>query len=146
MQPNPERFLDEVIATGHINVLSTHKTTLEITKEDFLTKRGDCIIGINSNKSVADYSLPLKEAIQSGKKISVYLECGDFSDNFTGYGHPELALTSPISMVFRKSDFISDRTALIQCSKSSKQVNRELISLLQHDSQQLKIFFYLAKE
>ncbi|MGB9674949.1 MAG: DUF371 domain-containing protein, partial [Nanopusillaceae archaeon] len=34
---------------GHKLVKATHKSTLEITKDNFLTERGDCIIGINSS-------------------------------------------------------------------------------------------------
>ncbi|HIP75502.1 MAG TPA: DUF371 domain-containing protein, partial [Thermococcus paralvinellae] len=35
---------------GHENIKATHKSTLEITKEDFLTPRGDCIICIKADK------------------------------------------------------------------------------------------------
>ena len=47
-------FLEEIIAQGHPNVLGTHRTTIEITTEDFLTTNGNCIIGVMSSKSVND--------------------------------------------------------------------------------------------
>jgi hypothetical protein len=40
----------ELTALGHKNVLATHKTTLEFTKDDYLTKKGDCILAINLDK------------------------------------------------------------------------------------------------
>jgi hypothetical protein len=45
---------EEIVFYGHPNVLGLHKRTIEITKDDYLTERGDCIIGINSNKSCND--------------------------------------------------------------------------------------------
>jgi uncharacterized protein len=136
------KLLDIVQAKGHQNVLSTHKTTLEVTTEDFLTKRGNCIISINSNKSVNDFSPKLKHEIQAGHKIRVKLQAGDVTDEFTGHGHPELNLSNPISIVFRTSEFISDRTALIGCNKSSLDLNRQLITYLQNPDHSLTVLFY----
>jgi hypothetical protein len=137
------RKLDELSARGHMNVLSTHQTTLEITTEDFLTRRGNCIIAINGTKAVADFSQKLKNAIQKEKKIYVHLKSGPFEDNFQGYGHKELTLTNQVSMVFRKSNFISDRTALIRCNKASMDLNRKLVEYLQIPSHRLYISLYV---
>ena len=37
---------------GHENILATHKNTLEFTKDDFVTKTGDCIVGISSDFNI----------------------------------------------------------------------------------------------
>ena len=37
------------LAFGHKNITANHKTTLEFTKENSVTKKGDCIIGVNSD-------------------------------------------------------------------------------------------------
>ena len=137
------KILDEIQAFGHSNVLASHRTTLELTTEKFLTKRGNCILGINSTKSVSNFSLPLKKAIQAGKKIKVEIQAGPYRDFFIGIGNSKLTLTNGVSMVFRISDYISDRTALIKCSKGSILLNRNLISYLQDPTHSVTIKFYL---
>ena len=41
-------------AYGHPNILGTHKTTFEFTKDNELTLNGDCIVGVK-----ADFELSL---------------------------------------------------------------------------------------
>ena len=135
-------LLDEITARGHPNVLGTHRTTVEITKENFLTTNGNCIIGIMSSKSVNDYSSKLKESIQNGSKIEIEMIAGPFKEKFIGIGHKDLNLSNEVSMVFRLSDFISDRTALINCSKSSIELNRDFINYLKDPSHKLQVLFY----
>ena len=135
-------LLDEIIARGHPNVLGTHRTTIEITREDFLTTNGDCIIGIMSSKSVNDYNPKLKEAIQNGNLIEIEMVAGPFREKIIGIGHKELPLSNEISMVFRLSEFISDRTALINCSKSSIELDRNFINYLKNPSNKLTVTFY----
>ena len=135
-------FLEEIIAQGHPNVLGTHRTTIEITTEDFLTTNGNCIIGVMSSKSVNDYNPKLKEAIQNGSKIEIEMVTGPFRENITGVGHKDLTLSNTVSMVFRLSEFISDRTALIGCSKSSIELDRNFINYLKDPSHKLLVHFY----
>ena len=47
----------EIPFSGHKNVLSLHKKTVEITKEPHLTVNGDCIIGVNAGIACVDLSL-----------------------------------------------------------------------------------------
>ena len=138
-------LLDELTARGHPNVLGTHRTTIEITKENFLTKNGNCIIGIMSSKGVNDFNLELKKAIQNEEKIEVEMIAGPFKESFIGKGHQDLSLTNSISMVFRLSEFISDRTALINCSKSSIELNRDFINYLKDSSHELIVRLYKIK-
>ena len=135
-------ILDMVVSYGHPNVRGTHPTTLEITKEDFLTLRGTCIIGINASKSVKDLNCKLKDLIRAGKEIGVLLKVGPFWDTFTGFGDQNLELANSVSIVFRKSTFISDRTVLIACIKSAQDLSRELISSLQTPNQILELYFF----
>jgi hypothetical protein len=55
---------EEVIANGHENIEATHPTTLEITKERYLSRRGDCIIAVAADKSLTDLSEEFKESLQ----------------------------------------------------------------------------------
>jgi hypothetical protein len=135
-------LLDKIVARGHPNVLGTHRTTIEITTENFLTSNGNCIIGVMSSKSVNDYSSKLKESIQNGNRIEIEMIAGPFREVISGIGHKDLALSNEISMVFRLSEFISDRTAIIGCSKSSIELNRNFIKYLKNPSNKLLVHFY----
>ena len=54
--------LDKFEAFGHENVLCTHNTTIEITTENYLTEKGDCIMCINSTKACVDLNPELKSS------------------------------------------------------------------------------------
>lgn len=125
-----ENYLITIHAKGHPNVKSTHKTTLEITKEDYLTPKGDCIIGINADISMADFSEKLREKIRNSNKIIVEIVVGDLKEIIIGKGHKDLILNHPTDMVLRKSNFICPRTLMINADKSAKELNREIVERL----------------
>lgn len=120
-------ILDKIEAYSHINILSTHKTTIEITKDRYLTKNGNCIIGLNALKACNDLNPNLKKMIKEEKKIKIKIIIDDLIDVFYGFGHEKLTLLDNKDMVFRKSDFICDRTVLINCTKSSSELDRKLV-------------------
>ncbi|MHA2394587.1 MAG: DUF371 domain-containing protein [Promethearchaeota archaeon] len=134
-------IIERIYARGHENILCTHKTTIEITKDARMTKKGDCILGINASKACYDLSPLIKKQIQSGKKFKILLKVENIQDFFYGFGNKDLRLLDRKNMVFRKSDFICDRTVLINCSKSSKELKRELIDLLHQPETKLLITF-----
>lgn len=108
---------------GHENILGTHETTLEFTKDKELTKRGNCIIGVR-----ADFdSEKLKDfvAINKNKKILVEISSGKENDYFVCFINKEFK--SKDQMVFRTSDFISERTLGIKATKSSLELKRSLM-------------------
>lgn len=118
-------------AWGHENVRATHKTTLEITREEHLTPRGDCIIAVRSEKSVFDLSQELKQATKNDfAKITLLLRSLDVEDVVTGFGSEKLLLTSRLSIVCRKSDYVCPRTLMIRCNKAAIDIDRELINYL----------------
>ena len=123
-------IIEIIHAWGHENILCTHDSTIEITKDKSLTKKGDCIIGVNASKACNDLILEIKNQIKSGKKFKVILNVEDIKDYFYGYGNKRLRLLDKNDMVFRKSNFICDRTVLINCSKSSIELNRDLTRIL----------------
>lgn len=133
--------LDSINATGHSLIQCTHTTTIELTKDDSLTKKGTCILGINASKACYDLAPELKRKIMAGEKIYVVIKLGDAFDQFHGYGSKKLTLLSTKDLVFRKSDYICDRTILIKCSKSSNDLNRNLIKKLTNSKNQISILF-----
>ena len=50
---------------GHAYVVSRHPTTFEITKEEHLTMKGDCIIGVAADKGAADLSPAFRAALSN---------------------------------------------------------------------------------
>lgn len=124
-------MIDTIVkAFGHRNLLATHKTTIELTREDFLTKEGDCIIGVRADKAAANLDKRFKELLKLGKKITVTLECNGFKDKVTAYGDPRLTFTDRTSMIIRKSDYACGRTLAVRADKAAADLNRNLIEEL----------------
>ena len=134
-------ILEKISACGHENILCTHSTTIEITKEKSVTKKGNCIIGINASKACFDLNRNLENKIKDGNKIKITLKLENLQDSFYGFGNKDLRLLDKNDMVFRKSNFICDRTVLINCTKSSNEINRELIEKLKIPGKKLSIIF-----
>ncbi len=85
-------IIERIHAWGHENILSTHRTTIEITKDKNLTKKGDCIIGVNASKACIDLTKEFKIQIKNGTKFKVILKANDIQDCFYGYGNKKLRL------------------------------------------------------
>ncbi|MEM5882323.1 MAG: DUF371 domain-containing protein [Candidatus Aenigmatarchaeota archaeon] len=141
-----ESIKEEVIAYGHPKIQATHESTLEITKEDFLTEKGDCIIGIKANKSVIDFSEEFKIALKSGAKVKITIIVDELQEVFYAFGSPALKLTNDKSIVIRKSDFIDDRTAVILSNKAAIDIDRRIVEKIKNPNKQLKIIFEIEKE
>ena len=122
-------------ARGHPNVTALHRTTLEITKENWLTKRGDCIVGVSSEASVADLPSWLKDAIRGGATVVVVLCAGDVCDSVVGRGDPGLELSDPRRMILRRSTYKEPATLMISSSKAAGDLDRRLVSRLSSGAQ-----------
>jgi len=133
--------IEQIYAFGHENILGTHRTTIELTKENSLSKRGNCIIGVNSSKACVDLSQELKNLIKNKEIIKVSIKIGGLIDFFYGEGNENLTLLDNKDMVFRKSDFICDRTILINCTKSSRELNRDIVKNLKVNGNKFFLIF-----
>ncbi|MFH8080370.1 MAG: DUF371 domain-containing protein [Candidatus Aenigmatarchaeota archaeon] len=132
-------ILEEIVAQGHPLISAKHKTTIEITKENFLTKNGDCIIGINANKACFDLSKKTKNILLKGKMIRFVFQANDMSDELVAFGSKNLLLSNKTSIVIRKSSFIDDRTIAIKSNKAACEIKRELIKELKNPNTKLII-------
>ena len=122
----------EITFHGHRNVRSTHKKTIEITKEAELTTRGDCIIGVSADSACTDIPKEIKERLQDpDRKITFTVSAGDLKFTVTGRGHPGLTLTHKSDIVIRKSRFTCSRTAAVECDWASEDLPKEMIAALQ---------------
>ena len=81
---------EEVIFEGHPNVQSLHPRTIEITKDKNLTLKGDCIIGVNANKSCKDLLPKIKEKIKkNNSSIEIELIVEPYSFIIKGSGNED---------------------------------------------------------
>ena len=127
-------------ASGHENIEATHPTTLEITKERGLSRRGDCIIAIGTDKSLADFSEEFKESLrQSNAKLTLTIEINGITEQISAHGSPNLILTHQSDMVVRKSSYIDNRTLAVNADKAACDLSRELVEKLQNPKQKARI-------
>ncbi|MDI9620113.1 MAG: DUF371 domain-containing protein [Candidatus Nezhaarchaeota archaeon] len=129
-------LIERFKAYGHNNVSATHRTTLEITREEHLTPRGNCIVAVKSEKGVAGLGEDVKKALkQRHAKVSLILKVLELEDVVTGLGDERLMLTSTLAIICRKSQFVCPKTLMIKCDKSAADINRELVELLRRGHQ-----------
>ena len=120
-----------LIFSGHSLIRSSHKTTLEVTKESNLTKQGTCIIGVNASKSCEDLNPEFKKKISNGQtRVIITINVNDEKFTIVARGHPSLKLTDPEDIVIRKSSFVCDRTLAIHANKAASDVPKHIVSLL----------------
>ena len=130
----------EFFARGHKNVLGTHKTTLEVTKETELTKQGDCILAVDSTKGAIDLPVEFKKAAKKeGAKITVIIEADKLKETVTAKGSSQLQFTHLTDLVVRKSNFICGRTLAIGADKASIDLSRAFIEKLKDPNQTVKV-------
>jgi len=119
-------------AYGHPAILSTHPSTLEITTSHELTRRGDCIVAVKSSGAVRNLPEDLKRVLSnSSGRGRLALRVGPFEFTVEGKGDPRLTFSHQTDLVVRKSAFISDRTLMIHADKSSMDIPRDMVRLLQ---------------
>lgn len=120
---------ETVLFRGHPMVRSLHPTTIEVTTEEHLTPRGDCIIGVGASKGCAQLSETLKQALRrEGSRVTIGLRAGGQRFDLTAQGDPGLALSHPGDIVIRKSRFVSDRTLAVGASSAAKDIPRQLVA------------------
>lgn len=119
-------------AYGHPAILSTHPSTLEITTSRELTRRGDCVVAVKSSGAVRNLSEGLKRALSSSSgRGRLELRVGPYEFTVEGRGDPRLTFLHETDLVVRKSAFISDRTLMIHADKSSMDIPRDMVRMLQ---------------
>lgn len=134
------RVFNTIEAWGHPNVTAKNKTTLEVTKEDYLTRNGDCILAIKANSGVCDLSGEFKQLVRRKEaKITATIQVGPFKEVIRGRGDPNLTLVHPKDIVLRKSDYISDRTLMIGADKAAVDLSRDLVKEAQKPWTRIKV-------
>ena len=130
---------ERIVCYGHENVKATHRSTLEITKEDYLTPRGDCIICVKANKGLKELSDEIKKALKGGKKVKIRITADDIVDEVEAVGDGKLTFENEISMVIRKSEYVDGRTLAIRANKAARDIKRELVEKLRNPEQRVVV-------
>ncbi len=127
-------------AYGHPRVSATHSTTLEITADDSLTSRGDCIVAVRATCGLRDLPPKLKEALSNeNTRAMLTIRAQGQSFQVIGRGSRALTFEHPREMVLRKSGFVSDRTLLVNSDKAARDIPRGLIRILQKPEEKVAI-------
>ena len=127
-------------AYGHPAILSTHPSTLEITTSHELTRRGDCVVAVKSSSAVRNLPEDLKRVLSSSRgRGRLALRVGPFEFTVEGRGDPRLTFLHDTDLVVRKSAFISDRTLMIHADKSSIDIPRDMVRLLQDPNNRVTV-------
>jgi len=131
---------ETIIACGHENVLATNRATLEITRDQHLTKKGDCIVAVSADKALSDLDPRFKEILRQDKsKLTIQIEAGDASETVYALGSSRLILLHPTDMVVRKSDYLSDRTLAVKADKAAIDLSDKIVKRLKDPKQKVTI-------
>jgi hypothetical protein len=123
----------EIPFSGHNNILSLHKKTVEITKDSHLTVNGDCIIGVNANLACLDLPEKFKKKVQNSKSDIIFtIKVKPYSFTIHGKGSEKLTLKHKNDIVLRKSAFVCSRTLAINCNMASDDIPRTIVKKLQN--------------
>lgn len=129
-----------VLARGHKNIQATHESTLEITKDADLSKKGDCIIAVSANKALTDLSHRFKENLKrENARMIMVIEAENLMEVVNASGSPQLILGHPTDVVVRKSEYICTRTLAIQADRAACDLSRKLTEKLKNPKQKVKI-------
>ncbi|MEM4444730.1 MAG: DUF371 domain-containing protein [Thermofilum sp.] len=139
--------VDRLEARGHPNIRATHKSTLEITRDQTLTLRGDCIIAVAATKAAADLHPQLKQAIRSGERVTLLFiaEEPGLVETVTGRGHSALTLEDSKSIVVRRSSYVDSRTIAVNADKAAWNIDRKLVAYLKQPGATLKVYIVVHR-
>ncbi|MEM0017740.1 MAG: DUF371 domain-containing protein [Candidatus Korarchaeum sp.] len=136
-------MIEEILAYGHPNIRATHRTTMQVTKDEEISRRADCIIGVRADKSVMDLSEAAKRHLMEGGEVLVIISVGDHEFRLSAQGSRELKLSHPKDSVIRRSDYVDERTLAIRATASSCDLPREMIKRLRDRRTQLRLTMIL---
>lgn len=119
-------------------MLARHRSTLEITRDEELSLRGDCIIAVGADRALADFPERFKQLARSSRaRIRMVLRAGEREVTIVGRGHERLSFTSASSIVVRRSGYTCGRTLMVHASHAARDLPRSFVALLRNPEQEL---------
>ena len=128
-----------ITARGHELVTLRHLTTIEVTKDNDMTRRGDCILAVGASASASELSAELKALLRTGARLIVTVECAGIRDVVEATGSKEMMFRDRTSIVVRRSSYVDGRTIGILSSKAAKDINRDLVRQLARPNNSVSI-------
>jgi hypothetical protein len=118
-------------AFGHQNIIGEHRSTVELTSEDHLTRQGTCIIGVSSDMTLNELDSEIKELAKLGTTtIILRMSIDGLVEEVTGTGGPGLTYSDSTSMVARTSSYECSRTLMINADKAASDFDQDFIEKL----------------
>lgn len=122
-----------VRAWGHGNITATHRSTVEITKRADLSLRGDCIVGVRADKSVADLNSDFKAIVRrEGSILVIIIKASGYEDIILAEGSSKLLLDDDEKIIIRKSSYVDRATLCVRANKSAADLDRRLVESLRN--------------
>ena len=123
---------ETVRARGHDEVRAEHASTFEVTTDDWLTPAGDCILAVDADRAPSEFDPAFVAACRdAAAEITARIAVGDRVQTVTGRGHPDLTFESDRSAVARTSDYVDDRTVMVDADHAARGVDRSMVRALQ---------------
>lgn len=117
---------------GHKNLLGTHKTTLEFTKDTELSINGNCIIGVG-----ADFELSKIRKLLEFEHIIIRISAAGMTDKITAKVNPHF--NDDEEIVIRLGEYDSTRTLGVRADKASQHLNRKLMENMADPNQKMTV-------
>ncbi len=137
--------IEVVNAEGHENITARHKTTFEITKDPYLTPRGDCIIGVKADKALSDFNPDFKKLVKNRfSVVIIFLKVNENTEIIVGHGNEGLMYTDDRRIIIRKSMYIDPATAVVKASKAAIDLDRHLINDLRKGAKLTALFLVIS--
>jgi hypothetical protein len=135
-------------AYGHENIIGEHRTTIELTSENWVTKRGTCIIGVKSERTLYSLDDDIRNLAKLPEtRILLRLTVGGICQEIEGRGSPGLTYSDMTSMVARTSDYECGRTVMVRANKAASNLDRDFIAHLKHSDCVIKCeLVYITQE
>lgn len=124
---------ERITAHGHEHVTAEHQSTVEVTTDDWLTPAGDCIVGVEADRTPADFDEAFVDACQSANatitgEFVVQTGGETLTDSIVGRGDPELTFSGDRSLVGRTSDHTDDRTVFVGANGAAADLDRDIVA------------------
>jgi len=127
-------YEDYFYAWGHPNIMARHRSTLMVTKDDYVTPRGDCIVAVRAEKALRDLHEDIRSWIcRNGSIVTLTLDIDGYIFEVKGYGSGKLIADHPRDIVCRKSSYTCSRTLMIRADKAAIDIPREVVDILRRE-------------
>ncbi|MBN2567644.1 DUF371 domain-containing protein [Candidatus Woesearchaeota archaeon] len=110
------------IVHGHPNTSSTHRTTIEFTRDAHLSERGDCVLGVSAGWKASDAR---RLAGYDRLKVTISVPGRRLADSFSCTANKDARVSDEI--VFRKGGFVSERTLGTDAAKAACDIDRRIV-------------------